>query len=209
MLLAIDTSIGSSVAVVSPDGTVLSERSVADTMRHAEVIGELIRDSLAEAGLTARGITTVVAGMGPGPFTGLRIGIAAATAFALGRDVPLIGLVSHDAIAREWADAGGRGELTVSTDARRRELYWSRYTIADAAPTTTLRVERVDGPALTTPAMLEVHGTHLAATAVPATRLGQIAAEGLNVGTTFPTLPALYLRSPDVTPAAGIKRVTA
>ncbi|MGO2660088.1 tRNA (adenosine(37)-N6)-threonylcarbamoyltransferase complex dimerization subunit type 1 TsaB [Mycetocola reblochoni] len=202
MLLAIDTSIGSSAAVVSPSGEVRSSLGVTDTMRHAEVIGELIRDALAAAGIGADGVTAVVAGMGPGPFTGLRIGIAAATAFALGRGVPLLRLVSHDAIAAEWALSGGEGQLTVSTDARRRELYWSRYLVEGG------QARRVDGPGLVVPAELELHGEHVAATAVDAGRLGAIAAAGLRDGVEFPALSALYLRSPDVTPSAGPKRVT-
>lgn len=204
MLLAIDTSIGSSVAVVAHDGAILAERGVDDTMRHAEVIGELIRDALADAQLRPRQLSGVVAGMGPGPFTGLRIGIAAATSFALGRAVPMHRLVSHDAIALDWAAAGGRGELTVSTDARRRERYWSHYLIDSATS-----LERRDGPALSTPAELPVRGALVEAERVRAARLGQIAAAAIAAGTSLPELGALYLRSPDVTPSAGPKRVTA
>lgn len=122
MLLAIDTSAGSSVAVVDRDRGVLADRSIDDTMRHAEVIGTLIDDALREAGVAVRDLSAVAAGMGPGPFTGLRVGIAAARAFAIGAEIPLVPLVSHDAVARERYGMGTSGGLLVVTDARRREV---------------------------------------------------------------------------------------
>ena len=70
--------------------------------------------------------------MGPGPFTGLRVGIAAAKAFAFGAGRPLIPVVSHDAVAFERYSAGHTGALLVVTDARRRELYWTAYSGVDA-----------------------------------------------------------------------------
>ena len=99
MLLAIDTSAGTSVAVVDRDGGILAEHSSDDTRRHAEVIGTLIARSIADAGIEVADLSGVVAGMGPGPFTGLRVGIAAARAFALGAGKLIIPAVSHDAIA--------------------------------------------------------------------------------------------------------------
>src|SRR6218665_3146995 len=102
MFLANDTSVGTSVAVVDREAVVLAEASTNDTMRHPAGVGELIRDVLA-ATAGASGVTAVAAGMGSGPFTGLRVGIAAARAFALGVGCPLIPVLSHDAIAREWS----------------------------------------------------------------------------------------------------------
>ncbi|HEY1105724.1 MAG TPA: tRNA (adenosine(37)-N6)-threonylcarbamoyltransferase complex dimerization subunit type 1 TsaB, partial [Agromyces sp.] len=89
MLLAIDTSTGTSVAIVDRDRATgdlrtLAETGTDDTMRHAEVIGGFIRDALATAGIDPASLSGVAGGMGPGPFTGLRVGIAAAHAFALG-----------------------------------------------------------------------------------------------------------------------------
>ncbi len=86
MILAVDTSLGTAVAVIDADGAARAEAATADPLGHAEVVGDLLVRALAEAG--AGPIEQVVAGMGPGPFTGLRIGIAAARTFALGRCDP-------------------------------------------------------------------------------------------------------------------------
>ena len=88
MLLAIDTSAGTSVAVVDA-GRVLAEAAEAGTRRHAEAIGTLLRQALRDAGIRPSDVEGVVAGMGPGPFTGLRVGIAAARAFAFGIGAPV------------------------------------------------------------------------------------------------------------------------
>ncbi len=88
MFLAIDSSLGTSVAVVSPAGVILAENSRSDPRGHAENIGSLLQETLVEAGVEPSEITRVVMGVGPGPFTGLRVGMAAAEAFALSRAVP-------------------------------------------------------------------------------------------------------------------------
>ena len=121
MLLAIDTSTGTSVAVADRAG-VRAVRTSADTRGHAEVIGAFIRDVLAEAQVAPAELEAVAVGMGPGPFTGLRVGIAAARTFALGIGAPVLPIVSHDAVA-----FGQTGAVLVVTDARRRELAWSAY----------------------------------------------------------------------------------
>ena len=82
MLLSIDTSAGTAVAVVADDGRVLAERSTADTRRHAEVIGPFLDAVLHAPGVSPAALTAVVTGIGPGPYTGLRVGIAAARAVA-------------------------------------------------------------------------------------------------------------------------------
>lgn len=211
MLLAIDTSSGSSVAVVDRDRGVLAERSVADTMRHAEVIGTLIQDALAESGVAVAELSAVAAGMGPGPFTGLRVGIAAARAFAIGAGIPVVPVVSHDAIAFERYGAGATGTLLVVTDARRREVYWSGYGGLDDVGLPV----RTEGPGLCKPDDLEraTAGlgarTRIDAATVSAGALGVLAELTYLHGRLFADDQALYLRSPDVTPSAGPKRVTA
>ena len=210
MLLAIDTSAGTSVAVVDRRGGVLAERSTDDTMRHAEVVGLLIEDCLREAGLDAGALSGVVGGMGPGPFTGLRVGIAAARVFALGAARPFLPVISHDAIAWGRYQTGHTGGLLIVTDARRREVYWSAYSGADAAG---LPVP-IGGPGVAKPDVLLAEGwahsrlTRFDAAAVSAGDLGRVAARRLAGGLPFADDDALYLRSPDVTMSAGPKRVS-
>jgi len=205
MLLAIDTSAGSSVAVVDYDRGVLAEASVAGTRGHAEHIGRLISDALAEARVAPAELSAVAAGMGPGPFTGLRVGIVAARAFALAAGKPVVSLVSHEAIAFAAYRDGRVGPLLVVTDARRRELYWSYYTGADEAGLPV----RADGPGLAKPDALP-HGdaARLDAESVSAAALGLLAEHTWKNGRPFAAAEALYLRSPDVTPSAAPKRVT-
>ncbi|MEI5584020.1 MULTISPECIES: tRNA (adenosine(37)-N6)-threonylcarbamoyltransferase complex dimerization subunit type 1 TsaB [unclassified Agromyces] len=205
MLLAIDTSTGTSVAVVDHEGGILAEAGTSDTMRHAEVVGGFIRDALAGAGVRPADLSAVAAGMGPGPFTGLRVGIAAAHAFALGAGRPFVPVVSHDAIAAAWYAAGGSGRLQVVTDARRRESAVSDY---DGLDGDGLPV-RLGSPRLEPrDAVPQPSGTRLDADAVPAGALGLLAERAGAAG----RLPLaadepLYLRAPDVTPSAGPKRV--
>ncbi|MDX2026023.1 tRNA (adenosine(37)-N6)-threonylcarbamoyltransferase complex dimerization subunit type 1 TsaB, partial [Microcella sp.] len=128
MLLAIDTSAGTAVAVVALDGTVLAERSTDDTRRHAEVIGPFLDEVLHAPGVSAADLTGVVAGIGPGPYTGLRVGIAAARAVALARGIPLLPVASHDAVALTLVEGGiAAGRFAVVTDARRREVAVTVY----------------------------------------------------------------------------------
>ncbi|UFS59365.1 tRNA (adenosine(37)-N6)-threonylcarbamoyltransferase complex dimerization subunit type 1 TsaB [Subtercola endophyticus] len=233
LFLAIDTSAGTSVAVVDAEHGVLSEANGYDTMKHAEVIGRLIEQALAEASVSAGDITAVVAGMGPGPFTGLRVGIAAAHAFATGRGIEVLPVVSHDAVARVAQHDGHRGELLVVSDARRREVYWSLYTLPEATEATEATASaaataasvpdstpaqpaiapsapvRLDGPGLAKPdALPHPHAAKLDAAHVSAAALGLVAADLRRSGAAFADDRALYLRSPDVTLSTGAKRVT-
>lgn len=211
MLLAIDTSAGTSVAVVDRDLGVIAEHGILDTRRHAEVIGELILACLTESGVSIPQLSGIAVGMGPGPFTGLRVGIAAAQAFALGAGKPLVRVASHDAIAFEFYATGGEGPLLVTTDARRHERYWSTYRGADEFSLP----QRAGGPGLVRPdglyAAVTDYGSYhrLDADWVSAAGVGLLA-EGLYLhGREFAGPEPLYLRSPDVTPSAGPKRVTA
>jgi tRNA threonylcarbamoyladenosine biosynthesis protein TsaB len=122
MLLAIDSSIGTAVAVVGAQGNCLAQVAVEDRRSHAEAIGPLIARALADATATPADITAVVMGVGPGPFTGLRVGMAAAQAFAIGRGVPVLPVLSHDAAAWDL-----ERETLVVSDARRGELAVTRY----------------------------------------------------------------------------------
>ena len=201
MLLAIDTSAGTSVAVVDRDRGILASRDSADTRGHAEVIGAFIAECLTEAGVPPAGLSGVVAGMGPGPFTGLRVGIAAARAFAFGAGKPVIPVVSHDAIA-----FGLTVPTIVVTDARRREVYWSAYGAPDALGLPV----RLDGPGLAKPNDIPVFRglVRLDASTVSAASLGLLAEAMYLHQRPFAGSEALYLRSPDVTLSAGPKRVS-
>jgi tRNA threonylcarbamoyl adenosine modification protein YeaZ len=190
VLLAIDTSAGTSVAVVDA-GRVLAEADEPGTRRHAEAIGLLLRAALADGGLEPRDVTGVVAGMGPGPFTGLRVGIAAARAFAFGVGVPVHPVVSHDAIA-----FGNSKRVLVVTDARRREVAWSLYDPG---------VVRLDGPELCLRDGFDAIASRypgvpvLDPPTVSAASLGLVAELLLAAGRPLGPSEPLYLRAPDVT----------
>jgi tRNA threonylcarbamoyladenosine biosynthesis protein TsaB len=129
VIVAIDTSSAlTSVAVVDGD-VVLAHGSHLDARRHAEVIGPLLAEVLAMVDTSA--VRAVACGVGPGPYTGLRVGIAAALALGAVWDVRVHGLCSLDAIAaavlaESRASVPPEG-LCVASDARRREVYWARY----------------------------------------------------------------------------------
>ena len=205
MLLAIDTSAGTSVAVVDRDAGILAELNESDTRRHAEVIGTLIEAALRDAGVTVTDLSGVAVGMGPGPFTGLRVGVAAARAFAFGAGKPVVPVVSHDAVAF------GRTQPTlVVTDARRREVYWSAYSGSDPEGLPI----RDSGPGLIPPDQLAAVVPAFAryervdAAVVSAASLGLVAELLYLHHRPFAGNDALYLRSPDVTLSAGPKRVS-
>jgi tRNA threonylcarbamoyl adenosine modification protein YeaZ len=174
-------------------------------MRHAEVVGSAIAGVLADAEISSTEVTLVAGGVGPGPFTGLRVGLAAAVAFATARDIPLLPTVSHDAIARGYyaehgPDAFATG-LRVVTDARRKEVYWSDFSaFADGVPV------RIEGPAVAKPENLVSAPVQIDATAVSAVDLALVALAERAAGVSRAFDP-LYLRSPDVTMSAGPKRV--
>lgn len=214
MLLAIDTSAGTSVAV-TVDGRVLAERSSADTRRHAEVIGTLISECLDAGGAAVSDLTGVVAGMGPGPFTGLRVGIAAAVTFALGAGVPVHRVVSHDAIAlaRFALPEATAGPLLVVTDARRREVYWSAYDGVDdlglPVRTAPAGLVRPDDLAHTIDSFDRYDRfERLDSETVPAGALGLLASALLSAGRPFAGSEPLYLRAPDAVASTGSKRVS-
>ena len=136
IILAIDTSTPAVIAAVlrrDDDGRIgpLAERITVDARAHAELLTPNVVAAVADAGLTLSRIDAVVVGCGPGPFTGLRVGMATAAAYGHALGVPVFGVCSLDAIGGQTA-----GQVLVVTDARRREVYWARY--SDGV--------RVDGP---------------------------------------------------------------
>ena len=117
--LAIDTATSRTSVALVRDGKVLWHGSQIGATDHGSVLPQLVQTALGFSG----DIDQVVVGMGPGPFTGLRVGISFAQAFAWARNVPLIGICSLDAIAHGIAI----DEFIVATDARRKEVYWAIY----------------------------------------------------------------------------------
>ena len=118
-VLAIDTSTSrTSVAIIEADTTLFSG-FLAGATAHGPSLPALVQEALAVSG-----VDEVVVGMGPGPFTGLRVGIAFAQSFALARDIPVRGVCSLDAIAAQINEK----DFIVTVDARRKEVYWARYT---------------------------------------------------------------------------------
>jgi len=134
LILAIDTSAVASAALVSDDALegVVGSFSTEDTRTHAEVLAPGIEKLLAEADVTGADVDAIVVGVGPGPFTGLRSGIATARTLAYVWGKPLYGLMSLDAVALEVAESTeAPPEFLVATDARRKEVYWARYTLQE------------------------------------------------------------------------------
>ena len=120
-VLAIDTSVGVSVAILRSNGELTQSQAVDHGMQ-GELTAELISQVVTESGLEISEITDVVVGVGPGPFTGLRVGLVTAAVFAHARGIPIQGICSLDAIAFDYGKP-----CVVVTDARRKELYWARY----------------------------------------------------------------------------------
>ncbi|WP_310964991.1 tRNA (adenosine(37)-N6)-threonylcarbamoyltransferase complex dimerization subunit type 1 TsaB [Nocardioides terrisoli] len=141
MLLAFDTATPHVTVALHDGDRVVASYSSAETMRHGEMLAPGIADVLGTAGATNRDVTAVAVGVGPGPFTGLRVGLVTARTMALALGIPVYGVCSLDILAAEAVDAGHE-EFLVATDARRKEVYLASYD--DAA--------RVDGPQVIRPA---------------------------------------------------------
>lgn len=153
MLLVLDTSAAVSVAIVR-DGEVLAAAHRYDPRRHAELLTPMITEVVEEAGTRLAEVTCVVAGQGPGPFTGLRVALVTGRVLAATLGVPLHGVTSLDGLAygalSRLPGAASAGELLVATDARRREVYWARYrpTAAASSPARWQGWDRITGPAV-------------------------------------------------------------
>jgi tRNA threonylcarbamoyl adenosine modification protein YeaZ len=189
IILAIDTATPAVTAgIVKLDGIeVLAERVTVDARAHAEQLTPNVLAALADAGLTVDDLGAVVVGCGPGPFTGLRVGMATAAAYGHALGIPVHGVCSLDAIGIE--SVGTVSEVLVVTDARRREVYWARY--RDGV--------RVDGPAVNSPADVPGAVEALAHPAVYPTASGLVRAVADFSAEPAPLIP-LYLRRPDAKP---------
>jgi tRNA threonylcarbamoyl adenosine modification protein YeaZ len=200
-VLVVDTATPAVTAAVVHIGDaveVRASRITVDGRAHGEALAPLIHDALDEAGTTPAGLAAIVAGVGPGPFTGLRVGLVTAAAMSHALGIPTYGVCSLDAFAY-----GVAGPLLVATDARRKELYWARY--EDGV--------RIDGPVVTSPAEVpaldgkaagegaqRVLGLPVDVLYPPPAGLAALAAERVLANAPSESLTPLYLRRPDAVP---------
>ncbi len=129
------------VSVALHDGErVVSEAFTVDARRHGELLTPMIAKVMADAGASRGDLTAVAVGVGPGPYTGLRVGVMTARVLGSVLGIPVHGVCSLDVIAAATSTQGPQGpqappgapgapgrEFLVATDARRKEVYWARY----------------------------------------------------------------------------------
>lgn len=181
--LVLDTSTSRTSVAIFDNGTTLWSGFHDGAMDHGRALSELVGQALR----TASTIDEVRVGMGPGPFTGLRVGIVFAQTFGLARSIPVIGFCSLDAIACDG------DEYIAITDARRKEVYWARYNNG----------ERVDGPHVSSPAQLP-EGKYVGEGAVKYQLSDHEGFPDLSRAVTLTgnVTEPLYLRRPDAVPTA-------
>jgi tRNA threonylcarbamoyl adenosine modification protein YeaZ len=221
LVLVVDSStpaVTAALAEVTAAGaTVRAERCTVDARAHGELLAPQVRALLDEAGVRPDALAAIVAGRGPGPFTGLRVGLVTAASMGQILSIPTYGVCSLDALG--WAASGER--VLAATDARRREVYWAAYDEAG---------ERLAGPAVDPPAAVpdRVAGLGVAVALgegarryanvlglpvrtepvfPPAPALAELAAERVRTHAPSEHLTPLYLRRPDAVAAAARKSV--
>ena len=193
MLLAIDTSAGTSTAVFDGEN-LLGFVEYDDPFGHAENIGSAIAEVMAKAGISTSEISAVAIGRGPAPYTGLRVGMAAGASFAMALGIPLHSVMNLDAVALSH----GQAKILVSSDAKRKELFVATYDLG----------ERIFGPAVLKPEEVDqLEGFAHVEGKCNAELIGRYALWAQDSRTDLSDSSALYLRSPDVAPSAR-KRVT-
>jgi tRNA threonylcarbamoyl adenosine modification protein YeaZ len=146
-ILGISTSSGTTSAAVAEDRVLLSESTSAIENRQAEYLALAVRSALDLAGCTVADIEAVAVDVGPGTYTGLRAGIAAAKAFCLARDLPLIPVPSLWALHTEASACLGEA-LAVVTDARRKEVFWQLFPPQPIELASALEAALNGGPAI-------------------------------------------------------------
>ncbi|QFZ24868.1 tRNA (adenosine(37)-N6)-threonylcarbamoyltransferase complex dimerization subunit type 1 TsaB [Saccharothrix syringae] len=221
LVLALDTAtpaVTAGVVELTADKSprLLAQRVTVNPKAHGELLTPHLLEALAEAGHRPADLDAIVCGSGPGPFTGLRVGLATAAALGQALNRPVYPVPTPDAIA---LDACTGKPLLVATDARRKEVYWAAY---DAAG------RRTEGPHVDRPADLLPKLTAVAAAAGEGAELYAdvlglpvvdarypspvslvaAAAEDLLAGARPAALTPLYLRRPDAVEPVGRKRVT-
>ncbi|MFE3514915.1 tRNA (adenosine(37)-N6)-threonylcarbamoyltransferase complex dimerization subunit type 1 TsaB [Streptomyces sp. NPDC059166] len=212
-----DTATPAVTAALHDGTSVIAETGQVDARRHGELLLPAVHRVLAEAGTTLDAVTGVVVGVGPGPYTGLRVGLVTAATFGSALSVPVHGLCTLDALAYAAGRDGLEGPFAVATDARRKEVYWARYDASGA---------RAGEPGVDRPADIAERlaglpvagaGALLYPEAFPDARgpehvsagaLAALAAERLAAGAELLPPQPLYLRRPDAQVPKNYKVVT-
>ncbi|MEV4492256.1 tRNA (adenosine(37)-N6)-threonylcarbamoyltransferase complex dimerization subunit type 1 TsaB [Micromonospora coxensis] len=222
LVLVVDSStpaVTAALVEVSAEGVASrAHRCTVDARAHGELLAPQVDAVLTDAGVRPRDLTAIVAGLGPGPFTGLRVGLVTAATMGQVLGIPTYGVCSLDGIGHPVA----AGEpVLAATDARRREVYWAVY---DGAG------QRIAGPNVDAPAVAADRARELAVTAAvgdgahryadvlglplraeprypDATALAVLAAERIRAGAPGEALTPLYLRRPDAVAATTRKPV--
>lgn len=221
LVLVVDSStpaVTAALAEITAGGaTVRAQRCTVDARAHGELLAPHVQAVLREARVRPGELAAIVAGLGPGPFTGLRVGLVTAASMGQMLSIPTYGVCSLDALG--WAADGAR--VLAATDARRREVYWAAYDEAG---------ERLAGPAVDAPAAVPGRVAGLGVTAAlgegarryadlldlpvrsepvfpPARALAELAAERVRTGAPSERLTPLYLRRPDAVAATARKPV--
>lgn len=214
LILAFDTATPAVTVALHDGATVLAARTEVDARRHGELLAPGIARVLADAGRTRTDLTDIAVGVGPGPFTGLRVGLVTAHALGDALGLPVHGVCTLDVLA---AAVEHPGPFLVATDARRREVYWARY--ADSE--TRLTEAAVDWPAAVAEANAglpaagegpvrypDLFAAALAPALPDAGVLAALAARRLAAGGELLAPLPLYLRRPDAVEPAARKAVS-
>lgn len=217
LVLAIDTSspaVTAGIVTVGDEVVPAAERTAVAPRGHGELLAPSIADCLAELGLAPAGLDAVVVGTGPGPYTGLRVGMVSAAAFADAIGVPVYGVCSLDALAAACADEPA---LLVATDARRREVYWACYDcgrrMSDPAVARAADVP-IEGPAAVAGAAAELYAdawpglTRRPERYPDPVALARLARDRILGGAASEPLVPLYLRRPDAVVPGAPKAVS-
>ncbi|MEU8246990.1 tRNA (adenosine(37)-N6)-threonylcarbamoyltransferase complex dimerization subunit type 1 TsaB [Nonomuraea sp. NPDC048916] len=213
LVLAFDTATPAVTAALHDGRQVLAESTTIDARRHGELLAPTIEIVLREAGASLGDVTAIVAGSGPGPYTGLRVGLMTAQGLAVTLGVPAYGICTLDAVAY---GSGLSEPFLAATDARRKEVFWARYSD---------RRTRLDGPFVDRPADVPVQGMPVVGAGADlypevlgessgppypyAGSLAALAAERIEAGTPLDRPRPIYLRRPDAVVPGAPKRVTA
>jgi tRNA threonylcarbamoyl adenosine modification protein YeaZ len=218
MLLAFDTSSAAvTVALATPAGEIVASSTTVDALRHGELLAPAIDNALRTAGVSPRDLTRIAVGVGPGPFTGLRVGLVTARTMGEVLGIEVAGVCSLDILARQSTLSL---PVAVATDARRKEIYWALYD----GPAADGSRRRLEGPAVDKPAEVAhvlsglpvigrgavLYGDLLGVVDADVTEYpsAEVLAEGVATGTLEIVVPdPLYLRRPDVTMSGGPKSV--